>query len=574
MSSTPTPLPTDRSPQVGRTVVAAQVALVLLKMWLVSGQGITAIGPSLHDSHLSLYLAKLLIHGKWLGAYNQMTLAKGPFYPMWVAAMFELGVPLLFSQHLLYAGACIAFSSAVAPAIGSPALRLALFAALLFNPLSFADGPMNSVLRDGVYPSLSLLVLGCALALALRLDRPPRSNRRWVVGLGCSLAAFWLCREERVWIVPALLLVAGVAVARSPSCWRGALRMGVGALTLFALLVGGVALKNWSQYGVFAINEFTGGSFPEAYAALGRVGATSRLRPIPAESRRLIYAVSPRFAELRPFLEGDLGRSWTNHGCSLLGVCDDIAAGWLMWALRDAAGLAGHYRSAGEASRFWAEVAREVDAACGDGRLPCHEAGHGFMPRLQREDVVHLAHALAHGAAYTATFEGVTARPSPSVGPDEALRDFRDLARTRLTPAPDVPEKPVPEQEARAARLQWVLEHIIVGYRWLTPPLAIASLLAFAGAIVSALLRRRVTPLLLVAAAFLVASATRIAVLALVQATTFPALHFGYLAPAYPLLAGFVVLAIPAAIEAVRARPAERVSGEPRGAGDALREHG
>src|SRR5713101_7711389 len=93
--------------------------------------------------------------------------------------------------------------------------------------------------------------------------------------------------------------------------------------------------------------------------------------PLPSEARRRAYVVSPRFAELAPFLEGELGRHWSEHGCAAYGICDDLAAGWTLWALRDAAFLAGHYVDGHEADRFWNLVASEVEKACGDGRLPC-----------------------------------------------------------------------------------------------------------------------------------------------------------------------------------------------------------
>src|SRR5262249_889025 len=82
---------------------------VLVKLWLVAGQTIYAIGPSQHDDRLFLSLAASILEGKWLGPYYQLTLSKGPMYPIWIALVFLTGVPLFTAQHLLYAAACAVF---------------------------------------------------------------------------------------------------------------------------------------------------------------------------------------------------------------------------------------------------------------------------------------------------------------------------------------------------------------------------------------------------------------------------------------------------------------------------------
>ena len=72
-----------------------------------------AIGPAFHDDRLFVELAEHLVNGRWLGPYNQFTLAKGPMLSFFIAAAFKLGVPLLLAQQLLYAAASATGSSLV-----------------------------------------------------------------------------------------------------------------------------------------------------------------------------------------------------------------------------------------------------------------------------------------------------------------------------------------------------------------------------------------------------------------------------------------------------------------------------
>jgi len=536
-----------------RPVEVTMLAVVLVYLWLVSNQAMTALGPAGHDDHLYLNMAKSLASGRWLGSYGNLTLAKGPFYSFFIAASFVLGIPLFLSQHVLYALACGVLVAALSPLLPRATERVALFVVLLFNPATFAGGVWTRAIREGIYPSLTLLVLSCAVAIAVRADRRLREQWRWAAGLAASLAALWLCREERVWIVPPLFLIGGWAFVRSTSR-RELLLLSGCALALFAALVGSVVLKNWWHYGLPVITEFTEGPFPGAYAALGRVRHLSERPkiPLPEETRLRLYGVSPAFAELKPFMEGEIGRGWSVPGCNEAGICGDIAAGWLMWALRDAAAAAGHYRDAREAARFWREVRTQVADACQDGRIACGGLSAGFLPPLRWQNLASFPAAFARGSYSVASFNLVTgAHPSPSMGPEWLLVDFRDLTRERLEPMPGGSEPKVPLQEHLAGQQERILDGIITAYHRVTPVAVCAALGALLFATILSTRLRRTQRLLVVSGLFLVAAATRIAFLTLVSVTTFPALSAGYLSPAYPLLLCFAVLALALGIESI-----------------------
>ncbi|MER2528799.1 MAG: hypothetical protein ABTR07_12795, partial [Candidatus Competibacter denitrificans] len=71
------------------------ILFILTKLWLVSDQGLVAFAHAAHDDLLFVRLANYLIQLEWLGPYNNLTLIKGPFYPLWIAITFLIGIPLL-----------------------------------------------------------------------------------------------------------------------------------------------------------------------------------------------------------------------------------------------------------------------------------------------------------------------------------------------------------------------------------------------------------------------------------------------------------------------------------------------
>jgi hypothetical protein len=298
-------------------------------------------GFYIHDDVLFLQEAASILRGDWLGvSYTPMTMVKAPFYPMFIAAAHVLGIPLLFAEQLLYVVACGLLAVSVAPWF-SAKTRVVLFTALALNPISYAADVASRVIREGIYPALALLVMAGAIGLSARVGS---ASRRWAWwgGLLClALPPFWLTREEGIWILPGIGLAAlSISGLTRNVLRRTALVLAAATLCTASAMVA-VMAANAARYGVFAVTEIGTDWFGSAIGALQRVRSDLD-RPyvtVTRASRERIYAVSPTFRQLRPLLEGGLGSHWTRDGgCAdeRVRVCDDIAAGWFAWAVRDA----------------------------------------------------------------------------------------------------------------------------------------------------------------------------------------------------------------------------------------------
>ena len=250
-----------------RIWLTVALALTALKLWLTRGQGVYAIGNAGLDDRLFIELAQHLVRGEWLGPYNELTLAKGPFYPLFIAAAFLVSVPLFLAQHLLYAVACGLFVRALRPAVTWAGARLALYALLLSNPMTF-DGPsMGRVLGQQVSGPLGLMIFAGLIALYLRRTEPARRLAPWVVLLGVAGAAFYLTGEGVLWIVPSVLLLAGAylygswqisrAAAQRAGVWLGA------ALVLVVLPILLVCVQNQRHYDHCVSSELRAADSPD-----------------------------------------------------------------------------------------------------------------------------------------------------------------------------------------------------------------------------------------------------------------------------------------------------------------------
>ncbi len=503
-----------------------------------------------HDDMLFVRLAHYLREGAWLGPYGNLTLAKGMFYPLFIALARYARIPLKIAEQIIYVTASAAAAGVVRRHAGSNRLALVLFALLAFNPVVW-HVELARVLRDGLYMGLSLAVLALTVLIVFpgpgTSSSPGRILRRLGPGLGLGLlgAMFWLTREEGVWLIPALAVVIFLAVMR---IWRRSsvpqsgddvlprrvdqLKAIVFPLALavvgFVLAESLVATLNYRHYGVFETNEVGTASFQRAYGAITRI-RQDEWRPyilFPEDARRRAYAASPAARELALSLEGFTGEGWRQASCSSMNVpvCTEVLAGWLMWELRDAVRDAGHYRTASEASQFYETLADQIDAACADGRLACLPRRATLRPPFRMQ---YLEETLRSGKAVAKTLftlGGTAIGSAPSRGNPQGIAAISDLVGGVYPPNEIV--------EPIQVRIGSVIAR---GYAIAFPVLAFVG----AAGLVLALFRRsdaHAGALLALASASAVAVCTRLALLAYLDATSFPAADVHYVAPASPFV--------------------------------------
>ena len=542
-----------------RLWLAVAITLTVLKLWLTRGQGVFALGNAGHDDRLFIELAQHLIRGEWLGPYNELTLAKGPFYPLFIAAVFSLGVPLFLAQHLFYTAACALFARALRPAVVWPGAQLAVFAMLLWNPMTFDGSSMGRVLRQHVYGPLGLMIFAALIALYLRRGDTARRQVPWVLLLGLAGAAFYLTREEVIWMAPSVLLLAGAFLFGAWKISRAAAQRAAGwlgvAFVIAAIPVLIVCARNKRHYDWFGTCEFRATEFQDAYGAMLRVNVGPELScvPVTREAREAMAAASPAFAELQKQFEAGIARGWAGAAeffTHLPPEQGQIGGGWMVWAFREAAAKAGYYGNAAQALSFYRRLARELNAACDTGRLPAGPARSGFLPPWRPEQTGPFLQAVRDFADFVVSFSRFSARAPGSSGSPGELQMFRDLTHERLSPPDGEFETAGPTQFALndwkvgvLQRTGKALRPVLLGLFWLAQVVALLR-------VGQAVRRRQWTYPLTVAAAAWGACAASVLMHAMIEATSFPVLAISSFAPIYPLLLVFIIAVLWDAISA------------------------
>ncbi len=399
--------------------------LIAAKLWLTSNIQILPIWAP-HDALNYVEHARDILTGRWFGTYSDMTLIKEPFFPIYLALIQEIGFPLPLANQLLYAAACLIACIAVQPLIRNGLLLASGFAILLFNPTTYAALAWVAY-RSDVNVSLALGATACAIAILVRRRSSLRELLKWWIGLGLFFSAFWLTREEAVWLLPSLVVILSCClwyVRKQPNFISKFYGLAIPVL-IWGLSMVAITTLNGKIYGWNTVVETKAPAFVSAYNSLARIISTTNENyvPVPKSSLEIAYRVSPAARELEPTFEGPIGRAWTNTSCSGMNICDNIAGGWFIWAFRDAVAAAGHYGSGGEARAYYVRLAAELDRACDSGKIRCRPKGRTLFPMPTLGQIPSVFSNFAKGAQMVTTFSPFTVDhwpdPMPNAADDE-----------------------------------------------------------------------------------------------------------------------------------------------------------
>jgi hypothetical protein len=518
---------TSRSPRF-RAVQAAfpWVGLVIVKLWIVGGQRLTAYGSLTIDDEWFVERAFWISTGRWLGPFDYRTLIKQPGYPLFIAGVHWLHLPLLVAQQLLYALAVALLIVAMRPVLCTRRRQLAAFVVLLFNPMTMHTGISARVDRAGVYPALLILLLSCLVGLVRTSGRPTRVTVVWAMGASAALGAVWLLREEWLLVLPAVIVGLGVALLRilgSTMLLRSRLFAAVGiALVPMSVALGTVWLQhnNEANYGL-AVTNIEQTSMSAGLGSMFRVAPATTFAqfPITVETRQLLYAASAHFAALRAQIEQ---RTDARYFSIRPDGVRDLGGQVFQWVVLDAIGASGEARTARQLDDTFRAIGREIDAACSDGRLECSGPNSGIAPAWKWDRLASLTTRTLSGLVRTVDLSAFTALSSPGDGTADDRAIFEQMTHEPLAPGPN-------------DFLTRQRVHIISALRWIYRLMMIVAS-GFAILRVVATVRYRRRPSWTMASTIgigLVLLIGRTAGLAYLDLTAFPAFAPTYLAAGY-----------------------------------------
>lgn len=350
-------------------LIIALILLLILKLMIVQVQPIVSNYAMIYDDQLMCEQANSIIEGKWLGEYNSKTLTKGVFTPLFIALTYTLNIPFLMGKEIFYGIACIVFTLIISKKIKSKALLFLIYSVILLNPVEYS-AQLSRVYRDEIYTSLLLLLCAFLIGIFLNRKEPLKKQIKYFVGVGFIFSATYLCREETIWLLPVILISSLATII--PNYFNKKILLYLIPILITIVSINIVCMLNFKYYGVYTLNQYWGKSFKSAYGALLRVKPEEEKQrvPITRETMNKLYEISPKFAELKDFMEGEKGDNWRDIGIKVEG---EITGAYIQWALMDAVESLGYYENATKAEQYYKELAQEINNLCDEGKIESRE---------------------------------------------------------------------------------------------------------------------------------------------------------------------------------------------------------
>ena len=344
----------------------ALASLIAFKLWLVHGEEIVGSATQ-YDALWYLRSARAWY---WRTTYDWIAFIRPCAYPLWIAAVRLLHIPLRLAIELLQIGGALILVFALRSVGLGRGFCVVSFACLCLHPICFQLN--DYTMSDTFYCTLLWFTLGGLLLIWSRRD--------WRIALatGIAIAILWNTREEGILVIVLVAIWSGFLLFEN---WRRNGRLIAITGTTAALLILAVYATNDFVFRSFARSEMTASVFQSLYHSLLRIkpAEPKPYAPITMETLHRAGAVSPTFAKLRAPLDGPIGEAWRIETNRQVGTPNEIGVGWIVWATRQAASAEGIFASPKSARRFFTKAAREINAACDDGQLPTRFVLDGFL---------------------------------------------------------------------------------------------------------------------------------------------------------------------------------------------------
>lgn len=399
----------------------------LFKQSLTYNLPIMAVPKGIHDDWIMVHLADTLRSNQWLGAYNDLTLTKGMFFPLFLALCNYLHIPYLSASGIFYTAGCVLFVYALRPLLKKYWSMGILYLFLLWNPISYSVQAFQRVYRNSISYAQVLFIFGGFLALYLRRKEPVKRQLLWLAEASAGVVSFFYTREDAVWVLPFLAVFAAVYGGSLFGLFRRERNRGyLVKLLLLALPFLGlwgtgqaIARMNERHYGVRVVNELQEGGFARMYKSMMAVKPEEDIHGVTITREKLdrMCDVCPTLKGLEPYFDSSR-KFWAGEE----GDAEDweVRDGWMFWIVRTALEQAGCYSDGAAVEAVCLQIRDELEAAMDAGLLERQPTmPSAYMSPWREGYLAGLFGAMGKAIAYTVSYQGMETMVYLYSEPDE-----------------------------------------------------------------------------------------------------------------------------------------------------------
>jgi len=421
--------------------VGSILVITVFRFWTIHNREILAVTPSPHDMQLYITTAQSVAQGHWFGQYNERVITRGPVFPLFIAAAYILHIPLAIAQTILYCIASLLFLFCMHLMVKKKWTLIPLYILLLFNPFMFDHETFFQVTRSALYPALSLAVSISCFSLITTVHTSFKKGLGFAVSLGIFFFLFWYYREEGFFLLPLIAVCYGYSIWTTWKLKKLSKRyvtLLFIPILLFCIGTHILSAINKKEYGIYTTREFSHPSYSKTLSVLLRIQPEMHnpLLPLPKQTRQTLYKVSPSFAKLESFFEGEGGYDWAQSSEIWTHISPEeheLAGGHFSFALRDAVWDITKPSQQKE-QLFLEQLTKEITEACIKKQIVCGLfpiSGFTFLNVSDRSQFYEQwVNTIQTGVL--ANKLDISTEPKYSDGPIEQIALFREVTKGRI----------------------------------------------------------------------------------------------------------------------------------------------
>lgn len=287
------------------------------------------------DDILMLDLTDNILNFNYMGSYNELTLIKGYGYPIFVSLLNTLHIPYILGFNMLFISAALYFSNSLKNIKFNSWMRLIVFIFLLFNPIMVSKELMLLFYRNGFNIILTIIFFSSLLNIYYK------TNVKNYIFVGLSYFFLIITREDFIWLLPALILIL---IFTKDTLLK---KFIVPFIVVFLLII--ISLLNYINYGAFTFNEMHFSQFSDTYSLISKTNNPERSL---VDLRESVYQASLYSESFSPIYDKLVEYNLFDD--------DAYQPSYVFWGIRQAAGDLGYFESYQKSSELFKNIELEL----------------------------------------------------------------------------------------------------------------------------------------------------------------------------------------------------------------------
>ena len=313
------------------------------------------IGSLSYDDVLMIRESNSILNGNYLGVYNNMTLIKGPIFPLFLALVKTIRIPFPLSISILYIISSLFFLFSLKKIIKEKKILIIIFALIIFHPVTLSSELSQRIYRNCLSIPELLFFLGCIINVLFSNKHKILNN----VSLGLIVSIMILTREDTIWTYVILIFMYGYKLIKylKEKEKTNIVLFLINLFPIFIIIINLniMSLINYNHYNIYTYNELNDSYFKKAYSKILEIKDEEKIDKV-AIPKSTFYKIADNVKIM------NIDRNVIDNFYEIFeDENGEINNGNMVWYFRNLVNYKNKFKDGKEASKFYKKLCIEMD---------------------------------------------------------------------------------------------------------------------------------------------------------------------------------------------------------------------